>query len=464
MDFLRRSWLFLKAKFGRTVLLIVIFSAILIFVLSGLIIKNAANVSIANAKDSSGASVSLAVNMEKVLKKSKENEGSFDSYVPGISQKIAQKIANLGNVTSFNFTYQTIASSDSLNQVSEGNNSSGSSQDGIFSICGTNNLKTNESFVGSSKIISGRPINDSDSGTNNVVIDSTLASQNHLKVGSAFKVTSPYNKNYKMNIVGIFKQKKNNQDNSSQQLQQMNTLYTALSVPNDILHKKDQISDANYNISNPGKVDEFVKKATKLIDGSVFQVSKSDKTYQNVKSALNNVSSFATNIVFLVSIAGAIILTLIVILMIRERRFEIGILTSLGESKIKIISQFFFELFIVMVVSVGLASTAGNFVGNTIGQQILKQETTQKTNSNENNNTQYSNLNGDAGGGLGALGLDKSLSESKNDEQKLNKLNIQTSFSEVLLLFAIALLIILIGVGIASSIILNMTPKEVLTN
>lgn len=244
----------------------------------------------------------------------------------------------------------------------------------------------------------------------------------------------------------------------------MNTLYTALSVPNDILGTKNQISDAIYNISNPEKADEFIKKATKLIDGSVFQISKSDKTYQNVKSALNNVSSFATNIVFLVSIAGAIILTLIVILMIRERRFEIGILMSLGESKIKIISQFFFELFIVMVVSVGLASTAGNFVGNAIGQRILKQETTQKINSNENNNTQSSNLNGDARGGLGALGLDKSLSESKNDEQKLNKLNIQTSFSEVLLLFAIALLITLIGVGIASSIILNMTPKEVLTN
>ncbi|WKF24951.1 hypothetical protein LLA22_04545 [Lactococcus cremoris] len=52
MDFIRRACLFTKAKIGRTILLIVAFSAILIFVLSGLIINSAAYVSIDNAKKS----------------------------------------------------------------------------------------------------------------------------------------------------------------------------------------------------------------------------------------------------------------------------------------------------------------------------------------------------------------------------------------------------------------------------
>ncbi len=55
---------------------------------------------------------------------------------------------------------------------------------------------------------------------------------------------------------------------------------------------------------------------------------------------MNNVASFARNIVLIVAIAGAIILALIVMLMVRERRFEIGVLMSLGESKLKIIGQF----------------------------------------------------------------------------------------------------------------------------
>ncbi len=42
----------------------------------------------------------------------------------------------------------------------------------------------------------------------------------------------------------------------------------------------------------------------------------------------------------LVAAAGIIILTLIVMMSIRERRYEIGVLLSLGESRAKVILQF----------------------------------------------------------------------------------------------------------------------------
>ena len=79
MDFIRRAWLFTKAKIGRTILLIVAFSAILIFVLSGLIINSAANVSIDNAKKSAGATVSLSVNMQNVIKEAQNSATSSSS-------------------------------------------------------------------------------------------------------------------------------------------------------------------------------------------------------------------------------------------------------------------------------------------------------------------------------------------------------------------------------------------------
>jgi len=60
--------------------------------------------------------------------------------------------------------------------------------------------------------------------------------------------------------------------------------------------------------------------------------------YQQMLQPLNNVSSFAKNIVILVAVAGVIILTLIIMLSIRERKYEIGVLLSLGESRVKVIS------------------------------------------------------------------------------------------------------------------------------
>ena len=501
MDFIRRAWLFTKAKIGRTILLIVAFSAILIFVLSGLIINSAANVSIDNAKKSAGATVSLSVNMQNVIKEAQNSATSssssssssdtaeagkrFNIDLPTISETTAEKIAKLDGVKSASFTYQAQASASSgIEKVSTSSSSSSSSTDtqaaggfggregGMggasqedFTISGTNDLAANTTFISS-----GRAIKASDEGTNNVVIESTLASQNSLKVGSTFTIKDSNDKTYKMTVVGIYTTTSSSTESS---IQYMNTMYTALSVANSIKGTTGKVSNATYSMENPAQADTFVKAANKLVNDSNFQVSKNDQAYQNVKSSLNNVASFARNIVLIVAIAGAIILALIVMLMVRERRFEIGVLMSLGESKLKIIGQFFFELFMVMIVSVGIASAAGNVVGNVVGQQLLKQETTQTTASTSNmqgapganggkteGQRPSENVGGFMGRAGGAIGFGQSASEAK----ALEKLNIKTSVSEILLLVAIAILITLIAVGLASIGILRLNPKQVLTN
>lgn len=113
---------------------------------------------------------------------------------------------------------------------------------------------------------------------------------------------------------------------------------------------------------------------------------------------MNNVKSFADKIVWLVAIAGTIILALIVILMIRERRYEIGVLLSLGESRWKIVAQFFAEMVMVLIVSVVLAGFGGKFVGNKLGDQLVSQQTTTATTTTSSTSQQ-----GQPGGGGGAL-------------------------------------------------------------
>lgn len=85
---------------------------------------------------------------------------------------------------------------------------------------------------------------------------------------------------------------------------------------------------------------DFVESAENLIDTETFSLQTNDQMYQQMIGPISNVSKFSKNIVYLVGIAGIIILTLIVMLSIRERRYEIGVLLSLGESRMKIIGQF----------------------------------------------------------------------------------------------------------------------------
>ncbi|MDR2976105.1 MAG: ABC transporter permease [Streptococcaceae bacterium] len=508
MDFIRRAWLFTKAKISRTILLIVAFTAILVFVFSGLIINSAANKSIENAKTAAGATVSLSVNMQNVVKQAQstssssstdsssssdegEQNGRFNITMPTIEESTAQEISELDNVSSYNFSYSASADASSgITKVSESTTTSsnaegsnggmfgggggpGGQSQGDFTIQGTNDLSTDSSFSSSYELISGRAIEASDEGTNNVVIESTLAEQNDLKVGSTFVLTDSNSQTYTMTIVGIFT---TTSSSTQQSIAYMNTMYTALSVPNAIKQTTGQISTASYSMSNPAKSSTFVKAANKLVDDDTFQVSADTAAYENVKTSLGNVASFAKNIVILVAIAGAIILALIVMLMVRERRFEIGVLMSLGEAKAKIVGQFFVELFMVMIVSVGIATAAGNVVGNVVGQQLLKQETTsaqttgmQRPGGNGNaagNGTGQSMGNPPANGGgfMGGAGRAFGFGQSSAQIKALEKLDIKTSPSKVALLVGIAILITLVAVGLASIGILRLNPKQVLTS
>ncbi len=65
-----------------------------------------------------------------------------------------------------------------------------------------------------------------------------------------------------------------------------------------------------------------------------------------------------------IMIGGIIVLSLILILWLRERIYEIGILLSIGISKIKIITQFIFELLFISLPSIVSSLFLGNVILN----------------------------------------------------------------------------------------------------
>ena len=65
-------------------------------------------------------------------------------------------------------------------------------------------------------------------------------------------------------------------------------------------------------------------------------------------------------------IGGIIVLSLILILWLRERIYEIGILLSIGISKTKIIGQFILELIFVSIPSIVVSLFLGNIILNQI--------------------------------------------------------------------------------------------------
>lgn len=489
MNYIKRATQSLWAKKGRSILMIAVFSAILIFVLAGLTIRSGADLATTNAKKSVGATVTLSTNREAMFKQSDSEDensrpdpGSFERTPVNLSD--AKKIAKLANVKSYSFEASTSAdtgsgitpiSTDSEESEEEssdeqmggfgGQGAPGGMSQGDFQIKGVSESSSYSEFsAGTASLVEGDAITSADEDTNNVLIEQSLAEANDLSVGDKFKIKDSDDKDVEVTIKGIYKTS-NSGDSMSARFNFMNpanTIFSSYTMVNTLTGSEGKtIDSAVYNLEDPKDMDSFVKQANKLIDTDTFSLETNDQMYQQMLQPLNNVSSFAKNIVILVAAAGVIILTLIIMLSIRERKYEIGVLLSLGESRMKVVSQFFVEMFICMIFALGIAAASGNVVGNAVGNQLLSQQTT-----SQNAEGQEANAAGNNGGPGqmpgGSRGGGQMGGNPFTQTKEIQELNIAVQPMEILSLAGIGLGISLFSIVLSSAGILRLNPKKIL--
>lgn len=522
MNFIKRGLLSLWAKKGRTLLLCAVFSAILIFVLAGLTIKSAAEKATENAQNSLGATVTLAASREAMFgggpNASTSTSSTIDSSTSSstdstserrrftstpIKVSDAEKIAKLDNVKSYVLiTSGTATAGDGIEPItssdSDTTSTSSSTSDetqqgqgpggmggggmmktGDFTITGVSASADYSNFAdGTATLEKGEALTADDAGTNHVLIEETLAESNNLSVGDTFKLTDPDGENeVTVTVKGIYSTTQSASGIAAQvsMLNPVNAIYSYYTLANTLSGATDEntVDSAVYTLSEPSKVTAFTKAAKKLIDTDTYDLTTDDQLYQSMLTPLRNVSSFAKNIVILVAIAGIIILTLIVMLMIRERRYEIGVLLSMGESRIKMILQFFTEMFLTMLVALVIATFTGNIVGNVVGNQLFSQETTTSTQTNNQdfNNAQGNNQNGrnnqpgnqTGGPGRGGGGqMGGGFNNAIQGSTEIDDLNITVQPKEVTILAGLGLLISFFSILLSSVGILRLNPKKIL--
>ena len=496
MNYMKRAIQSLWAKKGRSIIMIAVFSAILIFVLAGLTIRSGADLATTNAKKSVGATVTLWTNREAMFKQSDSEDensrpdpGSFERTPVNLSD--AKKIAKLSNVKSYSFEASTSAdkssgiepiSSDSDDSEEEstdeqmagfgGGGAPGGMSQGDFQIKGVSESSSYSEFsAGTASLVEGEAITSADEDTNNVLIEQSLAEANDLSVGDKFKIKDSDDKDVEVTIKGIYKTSDSGDSMSAQFnfMNPSNTIFSSYTMVNTLTGSEGKtIDSAVYNLEDPKDMDSFVKQANKLIDTDTFSLETNDQMYQQMLQPLNNVSSFAKNIVILVAVAGVVILTLIIMLSIRERKYEIGVLLSLGESRMKVISQFFVEIFICMIFALGIAAASGNVVGNAVGNQLLSQQTTsqnvegQEANAAGNNGGPGGQGQMPGGGNGGPRGGGQMGGNPFTQTEEIQELNISVKPMEILSLAGIGLGISLFSIVLSSAGILRLNPKKIL--
>lgn len=306
----------------------------------------------------------------------------------------------------------------------------------LVAIESTSNTKKNILFnSGVFSLKEGRHINKDD--VDKILVHSEFAKKNNLKLKDKVSLqlinmtkNKTTIKERKFEIVGIFTGKKQEKYTGLSSDFSENMMFTDYKSSQKALNtQKNIVNKLTIFASSPKEMKTTITKIKKIqVDWSKYIISKNNNVYREVLDALNGVKHIIKIMTYSIMIGGSVILSLILILWLRERIYEIGILLSIGISKLEIIAQFILELLLVSLPSILMSLIFGNLILRQIASGFISSDDTVSI-----------------------------TSKFLNDGYNINNLII---FIES---YIILILIIVISVVITSGIILMKKPKKILS-
>lgn len=320
-------------------------------------------------------------------------------------------------------------------QMSRENQSSDSSQTQVtrtftppVTVIGTNDpskLATSEGSSSSTLRLTSGEVFDGSSSENVALVGKTLAEKNELSVGSTFTL---YGQSVK--VIGIFDTGSTFSNN--QVIMPLTTLQTLSS-------QADQVTSVTLNVDSIENV-ASVTTAAKAALGDSADVTNGSEQAESTIAPLKNIQTISTYSLIAAVGAGAVIVLLTMIMIVRERRREIGVLKAIGASNVKIALQFMAE-----AVTFTLLATVIGFVIAAFAAQPL---TSVLATSSSSSST--------AGGpGMGMRGGFRAL-------QSVRDLTAQMDWTIVLYGLGAAIIIAVLGSLLTSFFIAKVRPAEVM--
>jgi putative ABC transport system permease protein len=304
---------------------------------------------------------------------------------------------------------------------------------------------------GTEKLTSGNAFS-ATSSADVAVVGDTLATKNKLTVGSTF---TAYGKT--ITVVGIYTSGSTFAD--SDVLMPLATLQTLASASGDV-------SSAIVTVNNIDNVSS-VTKAIEGALGSKATVTSTEATVASELAPLNSVKTITTYTLVGSVVGAAIILLLSMLMIVRERRREIGVLKALGGPNRSIIGQFVAEstTFTVLGALVGLIG--GVLLSSPIASALVSATSNTTTTTGgfvrggpggfRGGGSGFTPPSGAVPGGTGAARL-----HFGGVQNTLTTLHTSVGWSTLGFCFLFAIVIAALGSSVAASTIVRIRPAEVL--
>ena len=217
----------------------------------------------------------------------------------------------------------------------------------------------------------------------------------------------------------------------------------------------------------------FEEEARALGLSDAYSISSTEVSrYEQSLQPLDNLSKFALYFLVVVLAIGAVILIVINIFSIRERKYEIGVLTAIGMSKAKVSVQFVLEMFSITVVAVLLGAVVGGAVSVPVANSLLSSQVASQQKKSESVKDSFGREMGFGGfGGGGDIQPPPDMGDASpvgrfmgGAVDYVKEVNASVDMTVLLELLGIGILLTLVSSGAALVFILRYEPLKILSN
>lgn len=387
-----------------------------------------------------------------------EMKDKMDS-VESLSLSELQKYADSDYVSKFyysaNLSLQDSDSFSLMENQQQGPGPMGQENSSSITVTGYENDEAMTDFTDGTSTITEGNMFDEQTEENQCIIPEDLATYNGISVGDTITLKVDDSTTVDFVVTGFY----------STTSFSSNTIYTSYKIVKNLSENYDLDLNVNgtYVFNTVKDFNKFKKECTKKGLSDSYTVTSSDlQAYQQSVVPLQNLSKFATYFLIVVFVIGAIVLVVLNIFSIRERKQEIGILCALGMNKTKIVLQFFCEtLFIALfafIMGSGLGAVTSVPITNTLLESQISSTNSMRETKEQNFSRQETPPSNDSS-------KQPQMNESNNQPlEKVTTVSEAMNFNVLLEVGAIAFLLVIISNGAALLCVMRYDPSSILSN
>ncbi len=390
MGFIKRAGLYCLRQRFKTIILFLVLTIIATFILTGIAIRDASSGATADVQKAIGGKIVLELDSEGQMRNGQQNQwGTVYGYNGDlITQEIVDAIAEVDGVVDFNsedtegyygagVDFKYLPAAYGLSYTSYGESSSYTAT--------LSSEKCSKFQSGEYKLVDGRHIRPDDKHT--CLVSKELADFNKLSVGSKVKMYCLDSDSItEFEIVGIFDGTEGTSGNALTVDEiPANCGYidyeTMFELFGDELNGYQQLT---IYVEDPVSVQNVYDRISVLpeLKDKTLKLNIDTDEYDVVSTPLESLQELVNTTIIIIIFVSIFILTLLLTIWIRGRKKEIGILLSIGKSKVNIILQFIMETFVIAVISFVASMPFSNLIASKAGVFLVSRVTNGTTNLN----------------------------------------------------------------------------------